>query len=92
MSKPDPKPVTNNWDKFLAATGEKSAGEPPKRPGPVVNLLNVNGCRDCPFARFGTMYLRCHAQSNAHVDEFEGVPYPDWCPLKKGPITVELKR
>ena len=56
----------------------------------------VSGCGDCPFAGFVSkgetwrcLHPTSHCRSIAEIEE--ELITPDWCPLKKEPITISIK-
>jgi hypothetical protein len=57
--------------------------------------IKVTGCSDCPFFNDGANYeyrAKCQHPANNTDERIEvhwGKPItPDWCPLKKEPITI----
>jgi len=62
-----------------------------------MKTIKVNDCNDCPFQEFTKSwnYFQCvHDYGLPELikaeDEFS-IIHPDWCPLKKESIKIELK-
>jgi hypothetical protein len=55
----------------------------------------VGGCRSCPFARRRGEYPVCHASGNRVLENVwinvTPTTPPSWCPLRHGPVVVELE-
>lgn len=63
------------------------------------NIITVDNCNDCPFCGMGGYegeISQCNANKGEEIPatkELFGdiVETPEWCPLKKGNITIKLK-
>lgn len=71
-------------------------------PSQLLDVREVSGCAECKFAIDGTRDVDCgigvvqedYWFCNLETTEHEGAPptvAPDWCPLRKGPVTLRLK-
>jgi len=59
-----------------------------------MNSIKVAGCFQCPMANKFSWCNHPETQGKGIGDEFVPVhvPYPDWCPLIKQPITIYIKQ
>lgn len=62
-------------------------------------IKKINGCRDCPFSSIVEYYCELENKGllseddNINLDKFTGEPispYPNWCPLIKQSVIIEL--
>ena len=55
------------------------------------NVHDVSGCAKCPA---GDVFCQILVKDPRYVIDDDGNPLsvaPDWCPLRKGPVTLKLK-
>ena len=69
----------------------KSCSNAWKLPASATNphdTREVTGCSGCPFN--GDWWCN-HTKPNRIIPSLEDSSFPDWCPLKSGPVLVRLK-
>lgn len=57
------------------------------------NRIRVTKCEDCPFLHYGQGSDYCYFDSSINNDCGDQLPQdrvPQNCPLKKGPVVVEV--
>jgi hypothetical protein len=59
-------------------------------------VIKITNCRDCPaFHTPENMYDYCSFMETHVAIEpcaYRDTPPPDWCPLRRGKITIEIKK
>lgn len=59
--------------------------------------MKVNGCNDCPLHFYDIDYSMEHLCVHPDLEQLqikdkEMDSYPEWCPLKKEPLTISLTK